>query len=450
MNVAGEKHAIVVEDDSSTAIALTKAIRSFGFTVQIAGSVAEARQLIERHSPELVLLDVKLPDGNGLELMQSFKSRFIVITGDATQDVAIRSLRLRADNFLLKPVSLTDLRSVVDAPGKDAVNDEHSSPAIAKRRRIESDEIWHGQSVNRDDVLLTGDSSCAKALNGAIQQLARANSNVLISGEPGVDKLSAAMALYRRKTTGSVLCQVQCATGHIRFNGRLIGNEFSSSLAKVFSPGRDQQPVTLVLDGIEDLADHHKQELLSYLTPASIVADSASAATPRIISIERAGWLEQPATDEQDATLRLCLAQFPLKVPALRHRAKDIASISQKLLQAINTRTKTRKVLTDDAVATLTAHMWPGNVRQLANTIARAHVVSPHLLDVDDIIHDNDDDSRALFVDALVGTTFWEIEKELLSATLRFHDGDKKASAKTLGISLKTLYNRMNAYDISL
>jgi DNA-binding NtrC family response regulator len=450
VKLSGEKHAVVVEDDSSTAIALTKAIRSFGFSVQTAGSVAEARQLIELHSPELVLLDVTLPDGNGLELIQTCNSKFVVITGDATQAVAIRSLQLRADDFLLKPVSLTDLRSVVDTLSEGAVNDEPSFSIPATSRRIESDKIWHRQPAKRDDVLLTGDSSLAKTLNSTVQQLAQVDSNILISGEPGVDKLSAAIALYRRQTTDSALCQIQCATGLTRLNGKIISNQLSDTLARAFSATPGQKPVTLVLDGIEDLATHHKQELLAYLSPESIIADPATACLPRIISIERSGWLEKSAVGEQETTLRLCLAQFPLKVPPLRHRAKDIAPISRKLLQGINTRTKTRKVLSDDALEALTAYLWPGNVRQLANTITRAHVAAQHQLDVVEIIQDSADDSHAMAVDALVGTTFWEIEKELLKATLRFHDSDKKATAKTLGISLKTLYNRLNAYDISL
>jgi DNA-binding NtrC family response regulator len=450
MHAAEEKLAIVVEDDSSTATALTKAIRSFGFNVQVAGSVAEARLLIERDRPELVLLDVTLPDGNGLELIQAGNSRFIVITGDTTQEVAIRSLRLRADNFLLKPVSLTELRTVVGTPAENAVNDEPGLNPTPEFEPDKSGKNRHGRSLHRDDVLLTGDSRCAKALSSAIQQIARADSNVLISGEPGVDKLSAANALFRRMTTDSVLCQIQCATGNTQLNGKVIRHQFSETIARVFSAAPDQKPVTLILDGIEELSDQHKQELLAYLTPESIVSTATSAGKPRVISIDRSGWLEQATAGDHDVTLRLCLAQFPLRVPPLRHRAKDIAPIAKKLLQAINSRTKTRKVLTDDALATLTAYTWPGNVRQLANTIARAHVSSQHLLNVDEIIQDSSNNSRSASVEALVGTTFWEIERELLNATLRFHDGDKKESAKTLGISLKTLYNRMNAYSISL
>ena len=124
-----ERSAIVVEDDANTALALTKAIRSLGFSVRVARTLEQARELFRDDCPDLVLLDVTLPDGDGLELIRETPSelqpRFIIVTGDSRQEVAVRSLRARATDFLAKPITMADLRSVVaQASIPDAANEE--------------------------------------------------------------------------------------------------------------------------------------------------------------------------------------------------------------------------------------------------------------------------------------------------------------------------------------
>jgi two-component system response regulator PilR (NtrC family) len=110
-------HCLIVEDDAVTATALSRVVQVMGFTVAVATSLAEARSLISDRVPELILLDLKLPDGDGLELMLELHdvhtTRFIVITGDTSQQAAIESLRAEADDFLLKPVTLSQLRDTV-------------------------------------------------------------------------------------------------------------------------------------------------------------------------------------------------------------------------------------------------------------------------------------------------------------------------------------------------
>lgn len=120
------RSAIVVEEDVNTAHALSKVLASLGYAVSVATSLEQARSLMDEHSPELVVLDVALPVGDGLQLMEdSTSSKFIVVTGDVSQETAIRSLRLKAKDFLLKPIDLEVLRSaVVNSEQHAAGNDK--------------------------------------------------------------------------------------------------------------------------------------------------------------------------------------------------------------------------------------------------------------------------------------------------------------------------------------
>ena len=119
-----KKHALVVEDDENTSSALGRVLAAMGFSIDIATTLQEARALIKATVPEVVLLDLALPDGNGLEFLlemrDALSTRFIVITGNLTQQAAVESLRAQADDFLVKPVSLSDLKNTIARSGERA------------------------------------------------------------------------------------------------------------------------------------------------------------------------------------------------------------------------------------------------------------------------------------------------------------------------------------------
>lgn len=118
------KHALIVEDDSNTSSALDRVLKAMGFSTDIASTLKDARALITKTVPAVVLLDLALPDGNGLEFLlemrDSHKTRFVIITGNQTQQAAVESLRAQADDFLVKPVSLSDLRNTITRSGEKA------------------------------------------------------------------------------------------------------------------------------------------------------------------------------------------------------------------------------------------------------------------------------------------------------------------------------------------
>ena len=452
-----ERSAIVVEDDANTALVLTKAIRSLGFSVRVAGTLEQARALFRDDCPDLVLLDVTLPDGDGLELIREappgLQSRFIIVTGDSRQEVAVRSLRARATDFLTKPITMADLRSVVtEVSVPDAANEELVTGS--ERLRVATDTLPSSIASERGDVLLIGESHQVHLLDQAIKQLAITDTNVVITGEAGVDKISAAHALHRRTPGPGVLVHVQCATGHVIVGEKQWIDGFSDCLRMAFSRKPEQKRITLVLDNIDQLSESRQQELLGYLTPKGLL-DAESGARLRLVSIKRSSEPGVNLTgsagslDELLPDLSLCLCQGQLALPALRDRHQDIVPMAEKVLSVLNKQYGTERMLSVDSMETLKSYHWPGNVRELANAIVAAFNKGNPVLDMDNILSPSSDtDAMARSVDSIVGKTFWEVEKCLLQATLKAHEGNKKMAAQTLGISLKTLYNRLHAYSI--
>ena len=465
--------AVVVEDDVNTAFALTKAISAIGYSVRVAGTLKEAKDMMQRDPPDVVLLDVTLPDGDGLDLLKDNErykdSRFVVVTGDSTQEVAVRSLRSRVSDFLIKPVSMAELRNAVrNIPALVAANDDQPSAGpVSEAFEKALKAAARDETCNRSDLLLAGDSRKVQALDQLIQRFAQSKTNVVVKGEAGVDKLAAAFALHRRTQHAAAVYLVQCATGHVVTSANRPVAGFSECLLSAFSDHSQQNRITLVLNDIGALSEARQRELLSYLGNCGVL-ESHTADQPRIVAVERHS-LDAMVGDKKDNSvidndacggecqklqmldeLRLCLDQCELKIPALRYRRQDIAPIANKILTALNTEHNTRRVIKEEELEVLNSHDWPGNVRELSNVISRAYHASDYMLDISNVLPAEDVSGNEVVesIDGLVGKTFWEVEKSLLKATLSSHDGDKKTTAKTLGISLKTLYNRLNAYSI--
>lgn len=535
-SVVTPQSAVVVEDDPSTAAALERAISSLGYSVRIASTYNEACALLRSSTPDVALLDITLPDGDGLELIAQTNTQFIVITGDSSHDTAARCVRLKAADILLKPVCLADLRhALAHIVSSVATNDSDTTTDITgyaakpastltttqiARRKTEQASIEIAErdtTSNRDNLfkpslypltsidvvatngnlLLSGESTAAQKLRQTIARIADSGSNTLITGETGVDKLSAARAIYQyrckkyrssthRQTDDNSpgtepkdeLCKelcdeqrdglrdekhnhlyiVQCSNGDSREADRASTIEFSQCLERVFSQADPTRQVTLILDDIHALSPTRQKQLLERLTALehqSCQSDQAKRrrlfqllSTPNIIAIERSS----PGADNNRITtaLRTHLEQTRLIVPPLRNRREDIATIAEALLAALNTAHEEERKFDSNAYETMASHQWSGNMRQLTNAITQAYYNTSGPVELSPALDERLPITTATTdpIEHFVGKTFWQMEKELLLATWLHHNKDKKKTAETLGISLKTLYNRFNAYSI--
>jgi len=432
---------LVLEDDEALASGYKRVLESLGYEVAVCHRVIDARTLIRDRAPDLLLIDIDLPDGNGLDLMDELRNdtrgRFIVISGDTSQRAAIKSIRHRAVELLIKPVSLKVLQERL---GQDVgkVNAYRHTD-----NHIDSDcWIVHGKN-HALSLLRTAISYCAE----------RSRGHALITGESGVDKPGVARYIHQRGRRSGSCVVVDCSaeqglTGMIR----MFGQE-NPDTGKVVHEGYIDQAAagTLVLDYVEQLPANMQSRLLPLLDTGyfkRVDGRQGAAATLSVVGIAR----ETGTADVDETPLRsdflFRLAQTTLSVPNLRQCGEDVMSIAQFLLSRASVERSDDPVFSEQAQLLIRRNPWLRNIRELQSAIERSVADTADGAEVElsyEVLSESTD-ATGSDIDRWIGTSVWEMERQLLHATLAHFDGDKELTSRTLGVSLKTLYNRMNAY----
>jgi DNA-binding NtrC family response regulator len=281
----------------------------------------------------------------------------------------------------------------------------------------------------------------------------RSRGHVLITGEPGVDKPAVARAIHERgRRTGKCLI-VDCTSESGRMGLiRLFGQEDPDSGA-VLHRGYIEQAAagTLVLDHVETLPVEMQARLLPFLDSGTfrrVDGKQGAEATLSVIGIAR----DSGTTDVDETALRsdflFRLAQTTLAVPNLRQCREDVQAIADFLLADNAGERDESRSFSDASRRLLAGVTWKRNVRELRSVIEQAVAATPtgQAIELEHFCDKALSGDSASDIEPWIGTTVWEFERQLLHATLAHFDGDKEATARTLGVSLKTLYNRMNAY----
>ena len=429
--------ALILEDDSSLAAVYRKVLESEGYSVTICDRVAAARIAIRSNAPDLLLIDIDLPDGNGLDLMDELRSdtrnRFIVISGDNTQRAAIKSIRHRAVELLIKPVTLQQLRNAVspqDALSGKGVTDTSKSCWI------------HFGSHHTLTTLRTALSYCAEHSGG----------HALVTGQEGVEKLVVAQEVHRRSRRPGRCVIVDCAylTGPGGIS-RMFGEENADTGEIVHEGYVDHASGgTLILDHVEQLSTEIQSRLISLLDWGDFkrVGGARGAnSTVAVIGIAR----QSGTTDVDESSLRpdllFRLARSVLAVPGLQQCHSDIRSIAQFLLRSAFGQQNSVSCFTDSALEAISRERWPGNVRELRAAIEQVVAQSDggRTIDLAPVPHEHHDARSTSDIEPWIGSTVSDMQRHLLRSTLAHNGGDKSLTASALGVSLKTLYNRMDA-----
>ena len=429
--------ALILEDDSALAAVYRRVLESEGYSVIICDRVAAARIAIRDSAPDLLLIDIDLPDGNGLDLMDELRSdtrnRFIVISGDNTQRAAIKSIRHRAVELLIKPVTLQQLRNAVTP------QDVLTGKSVSESSRT----CWiHFGSHHTLITLRTALSYCAEHSRG----------HALVTGQDGVEKLDVAQEVHRRSRRPGrcvmVDCSLQAGPGGIR---RMFGEE-NPNTGEVLHQGfvDDASGGTLILDNVEQLSTEIQSRFISLLDWGDFkrVGGAGGAnSTVAVIGIAR-----QPGTTDVDESslrpdLLFRLARSVLAVPGLQQCHADIKPIAQFLLRSALGQQNSVSCFTDRALEAISRERWPGNIRELRAAIEQVVAQSDgsRLIDVAPVAHEHHDVQSTSDIEPWVGSTVSDMQRHLLRSTLAHNGGDKSLTARTLGVSLKTLYNRMDA-----
>jgi len=447
-------HALVVDDDSDSAETMAMLIANEGFTVATAGSLREARRQLALQEPDIVLLDLVLPDGSGMELFNDAKVlpniEVVLITGHASLDTSIQALRLGAADYLVKPMSLKQLQGVLSRVTK---------PSALK---AEADDLEKMLDKEGHFGQLWGRSAAMRRVYQQILRVSATAVTVFITGESGTGKEVVAKTVHelsRRRSRPFFAVNCGAISPHL-IESEIFGHEKGSFT------GADRQHLgffertsggTLFLDEITEMPLDLQVKLLRVLETGTFMrvgSTQVQETDVRILAATNRSPMQAVSAGKLREDLLYRLNVFPIHLPALRERADDIPVIAEHFLDQICKREGELKRFAPEALARLAAHPWPGNVRELRNIVYRAYVMATGPVIVDECLPVAPSAAPPTLAGApaitvRVGSTLAEIERQVTLATLEHLGRHKEKTAATLGISLKTLYNRLKEYSSS-
>ena len=442
-------HALIVDDDTIAAETLAELIAEGGFTTACAASLQSARDLLGA-APDVILLDLVLPDGNGLELlrevtMRETETQVIVVTGHASLESAIEAMRHGATDYLLKPINLPKLRGILSRVARPP-----ELSAEVKDLRSELRSLGH---FGR----LVGSSAPMQRLYDQLGRVAPTNATVFITGESGTGKEMVAQTIHEvsRRRLGPFLA-VNCgAISPQIIESELFGHEkgsFTGANRQHRGYFERAHGGTLFLDEITEMPMDLQVKLLRVLetqTVSRVGSDRLIAIDVRVLAATNRNPHDAVTAGKLRKDLLYRLQVFPLYVPPLREHSDDIELLAAHFLADFNKRSGTGKAFTPAAIDRLKRYHWPGNVRELSNAVHRAYIMT----DGDWITQVGVTPEPTLSADFSgrsfqvgVGDRIDAVEKRLILATVQ-HTHTKEAAAEILGISVKTLYNRLRAYE---
>jgi len=473
--------ALIVDDDRGFRESLELLVEREGFAVRGAESLREARAVLAEAAPDVVLVDLVLADGDGLELVRDeevqARSEVVVITGHASVDSAVEVLRAGALDYLTKPLDRSRLASVLTNVARTRALKEEVTALRGELR-----------SLGRCGRLV-GRSKAMQQVYDLIERVAPTDATVLITGESGTGKELAAETIHqlsrRRKR---LFLPLNCgAVSPNLIESELFGHERGSFT------GADRQRKgyferasggTILLDEITEMPMELQVKLLRVLESGRFMRVGGTEPIEvdvRIIAATNRVPEEAVKEGKLREDLFYRLNVFPISLPPLRARDEDVEYLAEHFLEQLNRETGEAKRFARPALDRLRASPWTGNVRELQNAVHRAFIladdeVGPEALPETDRSEEHGSAARgpggaaqgaarprpeaprptssgdpsceeeAAELRVPVGASIADAERQLILKTLDQYGGDKKVAARTLGISLKTLYNRLNVY----
>lgn len=304
---------------------------------------------------------------------------------------------------------------------------------------------------------IVGESPAMHAMYDMIERVAPTDATVLVTGESGVGKELVAQAIHQHGPRRNAPCiAINCGSvPETLIDSELFGHEAGSftgatrTRAGLFERANGG---TLFLDEIAEMPLDLQTRLLRVLETGvlrHVGGEREIEVDVRVIAATNRDPIKAVAEGRLREDLMYRLSVFPIQVPPLREREDDLEILADHFLAELNDKNTSAKRFSHRAMDVLKSYSWPGNVRQLKNVVHRAFIMADDVIDVDCLPERITGRTASNSTGALalpVGTTIAEAERQLIRATLDYYKEDKKRTAEALGISLKTLYNRLNAY----
>ncbi len=447
------KRVLLAEDEPTLRQGIAAAFRDRGWHVAEAADGKAALDALERELFDVVVTDYKMPEASGLEILKRAKmihedTQVLVMTAYGTVESAVEAMKAGALDYILKPFELEELELKVER-------------ALQHRRMLSRLHAYDREVVIPKFERIVGESPQMKAIFKTIEKVARSNATVLILGETGVGKELVAEAIHVNSARKGAFVKMNCAALHENLlESELFGHE------KGAFTGADRQRIgrfelanegTLFLDEIGNMSLSTQAKVLRVLQEREferLGGTRAIRVDVRLVAATNRNLLEAIGRGEFREDLYYRLNVVELTVPPLRERREDIVPLARHFLDRFAAELKKPvRGLTPAAVRALERYTWPGNIRELENTIERAVLMCEREeLDVDDLQlggRDPADNVSSLNLRLPPnGMPLEELERQAILEALRINNWVQKDAAKFLGISSRVMNYKIQKYEI--
>ena len=433
---------LLVDDDAEFTEVACQIIEFLGHDVCIASNLKEAEEWLNQQKFDHVLLDFMLPDGSGLHLIDFLKKNDLtpyitLITGHPSVKGMLAGLCGPKVDYIVKPLQREDIEATLN-------------------RSKKSTKVNNSQLPTLHFGCLVGESKPMQALYTMIERVAKTSANVMLMGESGVGKEVVANAIHTATSSTNPMVATNCgALSKELISSELFGHEkgaFTGAVARKDGVFVRAGNGTLFLDEVTEMPIDMQPNLLRVLenkcvTPVGGIQEVT--VNCRVVSATNRTMAELAEGNIIREDIYYRLAVFPINIPPLSARKEDIPLLAEVFLHQLNTENNATFSWLPEQLDILKDNSWPGNVRELRHAIHRAFIMSDptgQQIQLPDTFispfASNDKKSSAISA----GQTIEDLEKELIRVTLDKVDGNKTQAADMLGISTKTLYNRLHAY----
>jgi len=444
------ERVLIVEDDAPARVGLEQLVKSWGFVAESAGDGEEALEKVTSFRPAIVISDLVMPRMDGLALLRALQSQgadvtTLLLTAQGTVETAVEAMKEGAYDYLTKPIDIPRLKVLLD---KIVERQETLREVKALRRQLRE----HGTFGP-----MIGNSTEMRKIYQVVEQAAPTSASVLIAGESGTGKELVAQTIHQLSPRAAFpFVAINCAA----IPETLLESEIFGHEKGAFTGAADRRQGcfeladrgTLFLDEIGEMTPATQVKLLRVLQERKfrrLGGRAEQSVDVRVLAATNLDPVEAVQKGKLREDLYYRLNVFSLRLPPLRERKEDLPLLVQSFLAEFNSRNQKAVAAVDhQAMRMLDQYNWPGNVRELRNVIERATILSSgQFIEPRHLPPSLSNEPAPQYqpqVALAPGTTVEEAERRLIMMTLEHTRDNKTRAAEILGISLKTLHNKLN------
>jgi DNA-binding NtrC family response regulator len=444
----------ILDDDELIVSMLSRALENEGYEVRTETKAHDVVNKIESWSPDVVLLDIKLPDRDGMDILQEFMTKeintqVVMLTADDTAETAVKAMKLGAVDYLTKPFHIDEVKITI----RNLLEREMLKQEVNYLRKITA------ELIERDII---GESSAIKEIKSKIEKIAQARVlTILITGESGTGKELVARSIHHLTPFIGINC---AALPESLLESELFGHEKGSFTdAKSEKKGLFELAAggSMLLDEIGDMKDNLQSKLLRVLEERTIRRIGGKDEIPinvTVIATTHRNLSDAVEKGEFRMDLFYRLNAFSVHILPLKERRKDIPVLARHFFSSFATKYNKRKLkgFSPEAEKLLLSYSWPGNVRELKNIIERivvlesAEMILPQHLpkEISNQSIDVSQTAKDRFVLPPTGLSLDELEKDLILQALQKANHNKTQAAKLLNISYDTLRYQIKKFGL--